>query len=322
MKKTISLSILLSLIISLFVSVAGQTQQQSPSQQQDDVVRITSSLVQLDAVVTDKDGNQITDLTADDFEILQDGKPQKISNLSYIGAENTTSKLIANTNTVSKKDKNVPPVPPVIIRPGNPGRILTFVVDDGNCDASLIGITAAREGLEKFVNEQMQPGDVAAIYQTRQGSSTLQQYTSDKAQLTRVIRKIRFLPALGCDNTGDFFAAARGEDTVKVESEEDRKRREANEDFNTSNKVVGTIGVLRYVVDGLKRVGGRKIVFFMSDGIPLIDRDGRLIQAAGVLRDLTEAANRASVVFNTIDVRGVYDASFISAKDDILTRFC
>ena len=40
---------------------------------EDDVVRITSNLVQIDAVVTDKKGRQVTDLKAEEFEILADG---------------------------------------------------------------------------------------------------------------------------------------------------------------------------------------------------------------------------------------------------------
>ena len=47
----------------------------SPSE--DEVVRISTELVQIDAVVTDKDGNPVTDLRAEDFEILEDKKPQQ-----------------------------------------------------------------------------------------------------------------------------------------------------------------------------------------------------------------------------------------------------
>jgi hypothetical protein len=49
-----------------------------------DVVRITTNLVQIDAVVTDKKGRQVTDLKPEEFEILADGKPQKITNFSYV----------------------------------------------------------------------------------------------------------------------------------------------------------------------------------------------------------------------------------------------
>src|SRR5713101_1555863 len=59
------------------------TKETLPQSAQDDVVRITTNLVQLDAVAT-KDGKQVTDLTADDFEITEDGKPQTITHFSYI----------------------------------------------------------------------------------------------------------------------------------------------------------------------------------------------------------------------------------------------
>ena len=49
-----------------------------------EVVRITLSLVQVDAVVTDGDGRHVTDLQARDFEILEDGRPQEITNCVYI----------------------------------------------------------------------------------------------------------------------------------------------------------------------------------------------------------------------------------------------
>ena len=50
------------------------------------MLHVTVNLVQVDAVVTDAKGKQVTDLTADDFQIFQDGKPQKITHFSYISA--------------------------------------------------------------------------------------------------------------------------------------------------------------------------------------------------------------------------------------------
>ena len=91
MNKLSSLAQLL-LIAALFVCAAvstaqGQTTAATPQPQQpedDEVVRITTNLVQVDAVVTDKKGQQVTDLTSADFEIYEDGKRQEITNLSYV----------------------------------------------------------------------------------------------------------------------------------------------------------------------------------------------------------------------------------------------
>jgi len=49
----------------------------------EDVVRITTNLVQVDAVVTDKNGKVVTDLKPEELRILEDGRQQKITNFSY-----------------------------------------------------------------------------------------------------------------------------------------------------------------------------------------------------------------------------------------------
>jgi VWFA-related protein len=54
-----------------------------PVYQSQSVLRATTRLVILDVVAVDEKGQPITDLTADDFTVLEDGKPQKISNFSF-----------------------------------------------------------------------------------------------------------------------------------------------------------------------------------------------------------------------------------------------
>ena len=48
------------------------------------VVRISIDLVQVDAVVTDKKGRLVTDLRLEDFEIVEDGRKQPLTNVSYV----------------------------------------------------------------------------------------------------------------------------------------------------------------------------------------------------------------------------------------------
>lgn len=319
---------LIAFTLFLILSAAILAQTPSPIQSQtveDDVVKITTKLVQFDATVTDKNGNQIKDLKAEDFEILQDGKPQAITNFSYVNIESPAE---SSPVTTIKNGKSIVLPPPVRFRPENVGRIITFVVDDGNCSASQIGMTASREGIIKFISEQMLPNDVVAIYRTRGGSSLLQQYTSDKPLLLRTARQIRWYPPPGsCEGFGgDMFAAARVDSTGKAtgqgtfETEANRQNREQNEDAVRDNQTVGTMGVLRYIVRGLGKIGGRKIVFFLSDGLPTRTRTGSTSQVLAVLRDLTDSANRASVVFNAVDVRGVFESSMINASDEVYVR--
>lgn len=314
MERNFSTQVLLILLLLLATSVYAQQPQPD-----DDVVRISSNLVQIDAVVTDKDGKPVTNLTAADFELLQDGKPQKITNFSYV---NTETRIQAQTNAARKADKNAPLPPPVPFRSAELGRVLTFVVDDGNCSVTFGGMRAAREGLEKFVTEQMQPNDLVVIYQTRRGSKLLQQYTSDKARLLAIIRKLRWYPPDGvCSTTGSEYEPARNDSTLKkegtqnFESEEDRKKREALDNFTRDKQTVGTIGVIRYAINGLQRIGGRKILFLLSDGLPISNGRSQVFDSFYTVRDLAALANRASVVINPIDVRGLTAPGALASDD-------
>ena len=309
---------LLLLILSSMQLAAQVAQTPAP----EEVVKITSKLVQFDAVVTDKEGKQVTDLKSEDFEIFEDGKPRRISYFSYVNTDPSVSEEAAGTGRSESR---------VATRTAcTPGRLITFIVDDGNCSASQLGMVASREALEKFIKEQMLPTDRVAIYQTRSGSSVFQQYTTDKGLLLRAVKKVRWFPPAGpCAGDGTFYPAARvntfdkmtpeGLVTRTIESDSERRVREANEDSSRANQVVGTLGVLRYVIRGLGQVGGRKIVFFLSDGMTLRSRTGTVSQAFMALRDITDLANRASVIFNTIDVRGLFDTSAIEARDAIST---
>lgn len=323
---------------ALFVFCLSAFGQQTPTpeaapNQENDVVKITTKLVQLDLIVVDKDGQQVRNLTAADFTVLEDGKPQKISNFSYVNTEaGQSAAAIKSKEKTEVKIKDAPIAPPVKVTPATAGRIITFVVDDGNCSVSNIGMRASREGVQKFIREQMLPTDLVAIYQTRSGSGALQQYTNDKVRLLKIAGKIKWLPPPGncSSNDGSFFAAARSNTYIKqtpdgpttntIESEAERKAREHAEDRVSNNQIVGVLGLMRYVVQGMRRASGRKILFLLSDGVPLRERSGRILSAKDALRDLTDQANRASVVINTIDVRGVFDEGMIEARDEVYAQ--
>src|SRR5260370_21815592 len=69
-----------------FLMALALVSAQSPAPQPDTVIRINVNLVQVDAVVTDSKDKPVTGLKKEDFEILQDGKPQTITNFTFINA--------------------------------------------------------------------------------------------------------------------------------------------------------------------------------------------------------------------------------------------
>jgi VWFA-related protein len=276
----------------------------SPKLPDDDkeIIRISSDLILVDALVLDKDGKQVINLSAEDFEVLQDGKPQKIINFGYVNPAAT----VQNTETSkTRTDKKSPPLPPFSIR-SNQGRVITFVIDDGNCLATQEGLEIARDGMKKFINEQMLPDDKVAIYRTRGGSSLLQLYTSNKEVLKRTVAKVNWIPT-AC---GSAFDPAR---INSNESKEDKEFRKDNENYDRDNQVVGTVGVLNFVVDRLKNLPQRKIVFFLSEGVQMtFGSRGR-----EALREVADKASRSSVVIYTMSNKGLTIPGLLTAQDEI-----
>ncbi len=320
LKKLSAISAIVYLSV-YFVAAQTPMVQSSPATEQDEVVKISTNLVQVDAVVIDKDGKQITNLKADDFEIFQDSKPQNITQFSYISTAPRSNPNNVQNNTINQAQ--------TFLSPNGFGRVLTFIVDDGNCIASQIGITATREGLTKFINEQMMPNDLVAIYQTRTGSLLNQQYTSDKNQLRRIVNNIKWSPDTVCGSrVGDLFEREKADFTVKAtgtgkksfESPADLEARENFEDNIRENNALNTIETLRFVTSRLKNVGGRKIIFFLSDGLPLVGRNNRIFRSNELLGTLIAEANQSSIVFNSIDIRGLFNASMLQANDDVLVE--
>lgn len=310
--------LLFVLLFSLSVAAYSQSPrpEATPPADDDDSVRITTALIQMDVVVTDKDGKPIIDLAPEDFLLYQDGNLQKITNLSYISP--TKGQKVDLISSKRRRDKNEPPPPPSNIRT-NQGRIVTFVVDDGNCVATINGTATIRDAMKKFINEQMLPDDKVAIYRTRGGASLLQMYTSNREVLKRTVEKINLIPSGAC---GSAFEAIRDNSTLKAtgsgaesfESEGDKKFRTDNENRERDNQVIGTIGVLGFVVDRLKNVPQRKLVFLLSEGI-VTKFDSRAYDA---LRELADKATRSSVVINTMSAKGVTVPGMLSAQDEVL----
>lgn len=293
--KNILLSGFIGLIIFSINSVA-QTPTPPIIQAEEDVVKITSELVQLDVIVTNKEGKQITDLTEKDFEIRQDGKPQTITNLSYVGTALQDKDQSDKINTKPSPDGRRKTV----------NRVVTFIVDDGNCSATQFSMLDARKAIENFVSSEMMADDLVSIYQTRSGSSALQHYTSDKSQLLRIAGKIRWYPSsMSCVvySGGEFIPGSE-------------QRGRSGGELENNSQLLGTFGLMRYVVRGLDRLPGRKVILLLSNGIPVRDRSGSFSSGFDGLRDVTDIANRAAVTFHTIDLSRTND-TFVGADRNV-----
>src|SRR5205085_8102382 len=95
-----------------------------------EVVKIGVTLVQIDFTVTDKNGKPISDLRADDFEVLQNNRLQHVTNFSYVTPSPAATGPLEAAKPQDKPAPAEPPAPPPHLKPENIKRTIALVVDD------------------------------------------------------------------------------------------------------------------------------------------------------------------------------------------------
>lgn len=301
------------LLFSLLMPIAGQnpTQQKQPSQPQEDVVRVTTNLVQVDVAVTDKDGRQVTNLTPEEFEVLEDGRKQQITNFSYISTDVNASSQPPDTVTAQPATKNAPKVQPASLRPEQVRRTVALVVDD--LGLSFESISYVRDALRKFVDEQMQPNDLVAIIRTSAGSGALQQFSSDKRKLYAAIERVKWYPN---GRGGENPFPVRNESQTAADFQMTQQVINEFEDEREANYAVGTFGSLGFVVRGMSELPGRKSLVLISEAFRLFTAQGRNQRLIQAMQRLTDQANQASTVIYTVDASGLQTLT-LTASDKV-----
>ncbi len=296
----------------------------------DVVFSVTSTLVQIDAVVLDDKGRQVTNLGPGDFDVLIDGRPQKITNFSYVRVTPEAAPQPAQEKAQGKRlpgpeAMRLPPQP--VVRREQVRRTIVLMVDD--LGLSFESVAFVRRALHKFVEQQMQPGDLVAVCRTAAGSGALQTFTTDRGILLSVVDHLRWYPdgrgGIGMDQARVLATVVNGRSAAPGGA----SGRSAFENPFPFGSSVGTLVSVLHVVDALRDMPGRKSVVLFSDGIamwipPQPDHPGRFgvsgddnsgaLDATGPLKALTDRANRSGTVIYAMDVRGLQsltmDASY------------
>ncbi len=327
--------ILLPLVFGLltFSAIAQQT---SPTPPEEPVVRISTDLIQVDVTVTDKNGKVVTGLTAADFELFENGERQQISNFSFVSR--TAAGVTANESPQSPGAAPVKSAQQT--RPSAIRNTISIVVDDLNM--SFASIYYARKALRRFVDQQMQPGDLVAIIRTGGGVGALQQFTSDKALLHAAIERVRWNP-LGASGINSLTAVSQNDtdisdrftrESTNIDQSKQRTtvlhrdnisdKKQTDYDANRNSReqedgfaAQASLGAVRYVISGMSSLPGRKTMFLFTDGLQ-IDSDSNKSNAGAVyeqLREVVDLANRSSVVVYTFDTKGMQSLT-IQAVDN------
>jgi VWFA-related protein len=248
--------------------------------------------VEVDAIVTDASGNVIRGLTAADFEIREEGKPQRVDVAAFIDLPIPTAAAAAEN--VAPRDVRTNETP-------FEGRLYVIVLDDLHTGATRS--TAVRKEAGRFIRRYVAEGDLAAVVFTS-GRSASQDLTDDRSLLIRSVdtfmgQRLRSSTL----NTIDDYNKNRALGVTDPAKDPERAARGYN-----ARQALDTI---KGVADWLANVRGRrKAILLFSEGIDYDIQDMFNTSDTSMImlgtKNVVAAATRANASIYTIDPRGLH----------------
>jgi len=342
----------LILVFSLTILSLDRALCQTPADKEQDVEKVVvgTNEVVLDAVVKDKKGRAVKDLTAADFEVLEDGVSQEVRSFRLVSREGepaieSADKGPANgrpsANAKANQDESAKAAG--TLRPATPLNstthfgALALVYDRLSPNARSI----ARQASLSYV-DGMRRDDFVGVFGIDLSLHVLQRFTNDENRIKAAVEK-------GLSHSSSSYVSA----TDQISDLQDQQAglqtqldtgtqgagaandpsgavgpAAAQQQFNamTLNIAQGfermehnqqgnaTIDGLLAIIDGMKRLPGRKAMIFFSEGITLPTN------VMSHFRSVISNANRANVSIYAVDAAGLRAESSDTQAGRALTR--
>ena len=290
------LLLLLTTIATSAATLQGQGQSQPP-QQPPITFRAEVNYVEVDTRVLDQQGKFVGDLKPEDFQVFEDGKPQKVTAFSLVNipVERVERPLFASKPIEPDVRNNMQAAD---------GRIYVIMLDDYHTAAlrSQRVKLAARQFIERYVGAN----DLAAVVHTSGRGDAGQEFTTSQTRLLRAVDKFmgRKLNSSTMNMVDDVQRRAGTPAAGDPAADIDDKER----GFNARN----ALDSIRNVATYLGNIHGRrKAIVFFSEGIDYDINNmfsDQVTEAQTVMdatRDMIAAATRANVVVYAVDPRGL-----------------
>ena len=287
------------------LSGQGQTPQAPPSV----TFQVEVNYVDVDAIVTDEQGNFVAGLTRDDFEVFEDGKPQKVEMFSYVElpVEPADRFLVLNRPVSTDARSN---------RRAFEGRVYVLVMDD--LDISPLRTSLVKKSAREFVERHLGANDLAAVVYTSGRTDATQDFTGDRELLLAAIdkfvgRRIRSaaVEALERHYHKELTKLDRPDDYVESGSGiKDAAAPFDIRDLEREQRTLAVLDTLKNLGEFMSGVRGRrKAVLLFSEGLemPMSEIYGihTPTDVVGAIKDAITAAARSNVNFFTLDPRGL-----------------
>lgn len=300
------------------VVCVAQVPQATPTPQitAEETVVINTAHIQIDVTVVDKKGKTIKELRSDDFEIFENGEKQAISSFSFIEKLRSVDKSKAPQQSVNQTNNTGQGPTADKVR-----KAYALVIDDLNL--SMEGVNLVKIALRKFIDAQMEDGDLVAILRTGGGTNSLLHFTTDRKILLEAVDKLRWKSS----GTGSVTAFPPIEPTfadmmkssnpdMSAGSYEAALGREREKE-NLRNSLFANISLMaiNFMVNSMKELPGRKSIMLFSEGFAQVQFDRNKFPETAdsvdnAIKLLIDTANRNSVVIYTMDARGPVSMEF------------
>ncbi|MFZ3213486.1 MAG: VWA domain-containing protein [Terriglobales bacterium] len=264
-------------------------------------LKARSEVVLVNVTARDKKGAFVSDLTADDFTVLEDGKPQKVTSFDI---ENTdaapeTAAGPAQTAVLTLPKPHAEAKPAEVQPPSalKDRRLLILFFDLSAMQPDEIdrSTTAA----QKYVDQQMASADLVSVVSLGSTVRVEQDFTSDRALLKQALDRLNPSSGAGFEE-GSTGTTEGTPDTGAPFTADDTEYNI----FNTDRR----LEALRTVAAAVSRIDQKKSLIYFSSGM---DRSsGSAVGTTGIenqseLRAAINAAVRANLAIYTLDIRGL-----------------
>jgi VWFA-related protein len=252
-----------------------------------------AELVLVNVSVRDRDGNLVRDLKPEDFTILEDNKPQKVSTFDIENMENMpaapATQQVDLLGTAPKKPGAGNSLLSAQAQAIKDRRLIILFFDLSAMQPD--EIERSSEAAQNYVDKQMQPADLVAVVSLGSGITLNQDFTADRAQLKKALQNFNLGAGAGFEegSVGTTEGTSDNANSFTVDDTEYNI-------FNTDRR----LEALRTIAQQVAGVPQEKALIYFSSGM---DRTG--IENESELRSATNAAVLANMAIYTMDIRGL-----------------
>jgi VWFA-related protein len=285
--------------------LAGSPGQQPPGPP---LFRSGVDLILVDVVVRDKSGALVKGLTADDFDLLEDGVRRPIVTFAFEEITPAARPVEGGATLVAGSSAGAPRTAPrgasvLDDTPKHPltseevagHRLLTLLFDTSSMEPD--DVQKAVDGALKWVDEQMTPADLVAVAVINSRLQVLTDFTSSKERMRSVLSA--FAASDGTAFAPVDASTAATDDAAQAATDDSTTADPSAQELDTFNNDV-RLRALRTLAESLAPIQQKKAIIYFSAGMQRSGTDNQV-----ELRAAVNAAVRANAAIYPVDARGL-----------------